>query len=81
MTIKYRVINWQFNRVKMAQEIVYAINMRGLTQEDIAAAAGLSASAVMELREARNKNPEMRTILGVINALDLDPRDYFQLED
>jgi len=81
MGIKYRVVNFELNRIRLAQEIIYAMSIKKLTQEEIAAAAGLSASAVMEIREARNKNPEMRTLLGVINALDLDPRDYFQLED
>lgn len=81
MTIKYRVIDWKFNRVKLAQEIIYAVDVRGITQSEIGAAAGISETAVHELRNATNKNPELRTLLGVINALDLDPRDYFQLED
>jgi len=81
MTIKYRVINFTLNRLKLAQEIVYAIKFRGLTQEEIAEAAGISPTTVMELREGTNLNPELRSLLGVINALDLDPRDYFHLED
>ena len=81
MTIKYRIVNFEFNRMKLSQEIIYAVNVRGIGLADIAASAGISPAAVKDLKDGNHKNPEMRTLLGVINALDLDPRDYFQLED
>lgn len=79
--IKYRIVNWKFNRVRLSQEIVYAINMRGITQDELSGISGISATTIMELREGTNKNPEMKTLLAVINALDLDVRDYFELDD
>lgn len=81
MTTKYRIVNWEFNRFKLSQEIVYAVNMRGLGIAEIAASAGVSPAAVKDLKDGNHKNPEMKTLLGVINALDLDPRDFFQLGD
>lgn len=81
MTIKYRIVNFELNRIKLSQEIVYAVNVRGIGIAEIAAIAGVSPAAVKDLKDGNHKNPEIRTLLGVINALDLDPRDFFQLED
>lgn len=81
MPIKYRIVNFEFNRFKLSQEIIYAVNVRGVGIAEIAALAGISSAAVKDLKDGNHANPEMKTVLGVINALDLDPRDYFQLED
>lgn len=81
MTVKYRIVNWEFNSIKLSQEINYAVNFRGITIAAVAAASGVSHAAVKDLMTGQHKNPEMKTVLGVINALDLDPRDYFQLGD
>lgn len=81
MTIKYKVVDFEFARSKLSQEITYACNFRGVTIATIAAAAGISTAAVKDLKENTKCNPEMKTWLGVVNALDLDPRDFFQLED
>lgn len=81
MTIKYRIINFQFNRLKLSQELHYAVNVRGVTIATIAKTAGISTAAVKDLKDNPNCNPEMKTWLGVVNALDLNPSDFFQLED
>ena len=81
MVTKYRVIPFVFNKVKFAQEITYAISVQGVTIAAIAAAADISPAAVKDLQQAKHVNHEMKTWLGICNALDLDPRNYFQLED
>lgn len=81
MVTKYRVIPFVFNKFKFAQEITYAISVQKITIREIAEAADISPAAVKDLQTGKHANPEMKTWLGVCNALDLDPRNYFQLED
>lgn len=81
MGAKYRIIPFEFDRLKLSQEITYAVNFRNVTIAEIAASAGVSTAAVKDLKDGNHRNPEMKTFLGVCNALDLDPRNYLRLED
>ena len=81
MTIKYKIIPFELARIKLSQEINYAVVFRQVTIAAIAKEAGVSPAAVKDIKDDPNCNPEMKTFLGIINALDLDPRDFFQLKD
>jgi len=52
----------------------------GLTQEDLAARAGLSTRAVSDLERGPNRQPRKHTIAALARALSLSPHDHKILE-
>lgn len=53
----------------------------GLTQQELARAAGISAAAVRDLEQGRSRNPRQRSLRALSAALGLSPEDAAELRD
>lgn len=80
MVTKYRVVPFVFCYSRFATDLNYWINFNSLTVADVAAAAEVSPACVSDFLTGRHYNFEIKSLLGICNALDLDPRDYWELE-
>lgn len=80
MVKKYRVIPFVFRWHTFADAINQKIVDGGFTETDIAAVSGISATEINGLRRAMFRNMQLKTLLAVCNALDLDPREFWELE-
>jgi len=81
MATTYRFVNWKFDVQRWAE----ALN--GQSADDIAAArelSGLTASGWRNWMTGKEtdsfKQPGMQNFINVCNLLDLDPRDFWELD-
>jgi len=81
MTKTYKVVPMLFNSGKFALAIRLKIDKANVTKEDVAALANISDTTVASLASGLQDNPKMQTFLGICNALDLNPLDYFELAE
>jgi len=82
MTIRYRVINWQFDSAKLAA-VLEPLD-RGMI-ETLMSLLDVSNGAIWHWRkdiypEGVNY-PNMSNFLKLCDALDLDPREFFVLDE
>lgn len=83
MTTIYKLVNWRFNGALFAEHIQNAIDAMG--SEVLAKAVGVHPQTVSAWGRGGWKAdfpfPSMSNFLTTCNALDLDPRKYWILED
>ncbi len=83
MVTKYRLVDWDFDQTLWAQSIDAAANKIG--QKELAEFIGVSPTTIRNWRVGRWTEdftwPAMHNLLKVCNMLDLDPREFFNLED
>lgn len=81
MTTVIKSYPMYFNRIKFASEVRHVMEAEQYTVEDVAAFTGLGIPTISKVRSGDNWNIEMRTFLGVCNALHLNPINYFDLAE
>jgi len=79
MATKYIHIDVTFAHVRFAAAARAKMAKEGFTAQEVAAFAGCSDTTVKVLLSAHQKNFEMKNYVGVCNALELNPADYFEL--
>jgi len=79
MATKFTHIDVIFSHARFAADARAKMAIEGFTAEEVAAFAGCSDTTVKVLISAHQKNFEMKNYIGVCNALDLNPADYFEL--
>lgn len=82
MTVKYKLVNWEFDSVKLAEVL------QTLSKDDLEVIRGVmdvSEGAIWHWRNNSHtgefRYPTMTNFLLLCNWLDLDPRDFFKLEN
>jgi len=80
MTKKIRSISMKFNPVKLGNDVVATMAQLQIQNRDLAVLADTSSSMISRITNAQQENYEIRTLEKICNALDLDPRSYFELE-
>lgn len=80
MTTHSRSIPMVFNYIKLGTDIRGKAQELGLSLSDVDTLANCSSGTTSRLATHNEPNPKMVTWLSVVNALDLDPRDYFVLK-
>lgn len=78
--MKTRSIPMRFNYIRLGTEIRAAALELNLSLTEIDILAGVSVGTSSRLAAQVKSNPKMQTWLAVVNALDLDPRDFFELQ-
>ena len=83
MNTQYKVVNYVFNKALWAQVIADAT--RDIGRKELAEIAGVDHSTIsnwsfMHMRPEVNW-PSMMNFVAIVNLLDLDPTEYFILED
>jgi DNA-binding XRE family transcriptional regulator len=78
---KIRHLDMYFSAPRFARDCRHVMAVENYTQAEVAVAAGVSETTVMGMCSGLNPNPEMKTFLGIANALDLNPLNYFDLEE
>lgn len=81
MVTRMRNIPFKFNAIKFGNEIMIAKIHTGLSNADIAELCGIVPSAISRYERAEEPNMKMQSFLAVCNALDLNPINYFDLDD
>lgn len=79
--MKIRQIDMIFAHVRFASDCRTVMHTERYSLELVSAVSGISPAAIKDLMSAMHKNPEMRTFLGICNALDLNPINYFDLSE
>lgn len=70
-----------FAQFRFALDIRVACRKYGVKYTDVDVLAGLGSGNTAAYANAKRRNPQMETFLGICNALDLDPRSYFLLAE
>lgn len=84
MTTKHKHVNFEFDHMEFGLAMSGVMQAENITDEDLGDIVGLDHSTVGNYRTAMAKGkwyPSMGTFLKICNALDIDPRQYFSLED
>lgn len=81
MTRKDIQIPFIFAHVRFASEARAKMQLERYTLQEVAIVSGRSDATVLACLSGQHKNPEMVTFLGVCNALDLNPLNYFDLAE
>jgi DNA-binding XRE family transcriptional regulator len=81
MVTKIRHLDMYFAAPRFAADCRKVMAVNNYQQNEVAAVAGVSETTVMGMCSGLNPNPEMKTFLGIANALDLNPLNYFDLEE
>jgi DNA-binding XRE family transcriptional regulator len=81
MVTKIRHLDMYFAAPRFAADCRKVMAINNYQQNEVAAVAGVSETTVMGMCSGLNPNPEMKTFLGICNALDLNPLNYFDLEE
>lgn len=81
MVTKIRSIPFIFAHVRFASDAREVMAVERYSIEVVAVVSGKSEAAIKSLLSAQHKNPEMQTFLGICNALDLNPINYFDLAE
>ena len=80
---RYSLVAWRFNVILWAATMQTAIAEIGLTE--FAAIIDVTPKTLEDWSKGRVNSgyphPHMTNFLKALNWLDLDPRDYFELED
>ena len=79
MTHKLVKIDFVYAHVRFASHMRETMAVNRYTVEEIAVVSGYSSSSVKDMMSGAHPNPHMLTFLGICNALDLNPIDYFDL--
>lgn len=77
--MKVKKIDFVFAAVRFASDARTVMHTERYTLELVGVVSGTSEPTVSAMLSGQHKNPEMRTFLGICNALDLNPLDYFDL--
>lgn len=82
MTTKHKNIPFVFDHENFAKAMDTVMTIDDITDEDLAGYIGLDHSTVNNYRHNRSSSwhPLMKNFLAICNALDLDPRNYFELD-
>lgn len=80
MTVKHKVVNFVFRWQHFADTITECAGRAMATDDDIAAVSGVSSTTVNGLRRGLFRNMQVSTFLQICNGLDLDPREFWELE-
>lgn len=82
MTKKFKLVNWRFDSAKLAEMLA------GLTRDELDTVRdviGVSDGAIWHWRNNSYmppfEYPNMTNFLTLVNWLDLDPREFFILEE
>lgn len=82
MTTKFKLVNWKFDSAKLA-EVLQTLSRDDL--DTVAEIVGVSASGIWHWRNNSYmppfEYPNMTNFLTLVNWLDLDPREFFILEE
>lgn len=81
MVTKIRHLDMYFAAPRFARDCRYVMAVENYTLLEVGTVAGVSETTVMAMCSGQNVNPEMKTFLGIANALDLNPLNYFDLEE
>jgi transcriptional regulator with XRE-family HTH domain len=81
MAIKIRHLDMYFAAPRFASDCRRVMAIENYTQLEVATVSGVSETTVTGICSGLNRNPEMKTFLGICNALDLNPLNYFDLEE
>lgn len=85
MNIRYSLVNWQFNLGAWSRAMQEAVDQMGI--EFVAQTLEVSVKTVAnwirlpESAYGEFPHPSMSNFINAVNTLDLDPRDFFILED
>jgi len=83
MVTKHILIPWEFDKKAWASAIASAIDTIGL--DDLAALLDVSKACLDAWSKGRYKAgyewPKLMNLIKVVNLLDLNPDDFFSLED
>lgn len=79
MAHKIVQIDFVFAHVRFASHAREKMAIERYTLDEVAVVSGISATAISAHLSAQHKNVEMKTFLGICNALDLNPINYFDL--
>lgn len=79
MAKRIRSIPMTFDYIKLGTDIRGAVMEMKISLTDLDNLAGVSAGTSSRLASHLEPNPKMNTWLTIVNALDLDPREYFKL--
>lgn len=82
MVNRTRSINFTFRKVAFATDITACRAELGYTQREVARSLETCTEAALGSYEnALEDNPKLQNFLAICNLYDLDPRNYFELED
>lgn len=83
MNIRYKLMGWEFNHELWSATMATAVAEMGL--EFMALSMNVSQSALENWSKGYFhddfKHPNMTNFIKACNLLDLDPREFFRLED
>jgi hypothetical protein len=85
MVTKYKLLNWEFNKGAWAQALILSVDLLGI--EFVAGVLQVSKFTVHNWIKMPQSaygdfpHPSMSNFLHACNMLDLDPREFFILED
>lgn len=83
MGIHYELFNWQFDMEAFSEALQKIADM---DKHDFAAVIGIDVSTLENWRSGdyikrKKPYPSMTNFINACNWLDLDPREFFKLED
>lgn len=70
---------WAFDINAFGQAMAIARSQANMKMKDLADLTGMSQSNWSRIERGENANPEMNTVLAICDALDIDPRNYFEV--
>ena len=85
MNVRYSLVNWQFNLGAWSRAMQEAVDSMGI--EFVAQSLEVSVKTVWnwirmpESAYGEFPHPNMSNFIYAVNMLDLDPREFFILED
>lgn len=79
--MKVKKIDFVFAAVRFAAHAREVMHIERYSMEIVAVVSGTSEPTVSAMLSGQHKNPEMKTFLGICNALDLNPINYFDLAE
>lgn len=79
MTSRYVTMYWSMDIARFGQDIAAARMTHKLKMHELAALVDVSQSNISRIERGEAHNPEVNTVLKICDALDLDPRTYFEV--
>lgn len=83
MNTRYKLVNWVFDSEGFARAV--SSLLENFTKGELGEIVGVTPSCIDAWAKNRYKNefnhPNMSNLIIICNQADLDPRDFFVLED
>lgn len=72
-------VYWAFDIASFGQAMSSVRMASKMKMSELANLTGISQANWSRIERGENNNPEMNTVLAICDALDLDPRQFFEV--